>query len=176
MRCFASRLRTYSFNSSPEASSLSIDQSLLECNTILEISDTDSETEPSLSQEVSSHQKGVAAESLWAGHAVQANRSLAAVLTVEQPIVVNVTDGLLSTLQDLVDGEELSAAGSELINNLGGEGSIVYTEIKVILHSPVHFTSKYIPRTGKSECCCKQKRRQTIPQSKFSRILQFSSE
>ena len=176
MRCFASRLRTYSFNSSPEASSISNDQSLLEGNTILEMSDTDSETEASLSQEVSSHQKGLAAESLWAGHAVQANRSLAAVLTVEQPIVVNVTDGLLSTLQDLVDGEELSTAGSELINNLGGEGSIVYTEIKVILHSPVHFTSKYIPRTGKSECCCKQKRRQTIPQSKFSRILQFSSE
>ena len=171
---FPARLQTYSFNSSPEATSN--DQSLEECNTVLETSDTDSETEPSLSQEVSSHQKGLAAESLWAGHAVQANRSLAAVLTVEQPIVVNVTDGLLSTLQDLVDGEELSAAGSELINNLGGEGSIVYTEIKVILHSPVHFTSKYIPRTGKSECCCKQKRRQTIPQSKFSRILQFSSE
>ena len=135
MRCFASRLRTYSFNSSPEASSLSIDQSLLECNTILEMSDTDSETEPSLSEEVSSHQKGLAAESLWAGHAVQANRSLAAVLTVEQSLVVNVTDGLLSTLQDLVDGEELSAADSELINNLGGEGSIVYTEIKVMQHN-----------------------------------------
>ena len=109
------------------------------------MSDTDSETEPSLSQEVSSHQKGLAAESLWAGHAVQANRSLAVVLTIEQPMVVNVTDGLLSTLQDLVDGEELSAAESELINNLGGEGSIVYTEIKVmrqILYSPPHFASK----------------------------------
>ena len=95
------------------------------------MSDTDSETEPSLSQELS-HQKGLAAESLWAGHAVQANRSLIAVLTCEQHLVVNVTDGLLSTLQDLVDGEELSAADSELINNLGGEGSIVYTEIKVV--------------------------------------------
>ena len=106
------------------------------------MSDSDSETEPSLSQEVSSHQKGLAAESLWAGHAVQANRSLAAVLTIEQPIVANVTDGLLSTLQDLVDGEELSAAESELVNNLGGEGSIVYTEIKVILYSPVRFIKR----------------------------------
>ena len=95
----------------------------------METSDTDSETEPSLSQELS-HQKGLAAESLWAGHAVQANRSLTTVLTMEQPLVINVTDGLLSSLQDLVDGEELSAADSELINNLGGEGSIVYTEIK----------------------------------------------
>ena len=127
---FPARLQTYSFNSSPEATSN--DQSLVECSTVLETSDTDSETEPSLSQEVSSHQKGLAAESLWAGHAVQANRSLAVVLTIEQPMVVNVTDGLLSTLQDLVDGEELSAAESELINILGGEGSIVYTEIKVM--------------------------------------------
>ena len=95
------------------------------------MSDTDSETEPSLSQELS-HQKGLAAESLWAGNAVQANRCLTAVLTVEQPLVVNVTDGLLSSLQDLVEGEELATAESELVNNLGGEGSIVYTEIKVM--------------------------------------------
>ena len=95
------------------------------------MSDTDSETEPSLSQELS-HQNGLAAESLWAGHAVQANRSLTTVFTVEQPLVVNVTDGLLSSLQDLVEGEELATAEAELINNLGGEGSIVYTEIKVM--------------------------------------------
>ena len=105
----------------------------------MEMSDTDSETEPSLSQELS-HQKGLAAESLWAGHAVQANRSLTAVLTVEQPLVVNVTDGLLSSLQALVEGEELATAEAELINNLGGEGSIVYTEIKVILHRIFYFT------------------------------------
>ena len=96
----------------------------------METSDTDSDTEPSLSQELS-HQKGRTSESLWAGHAVQANRSLTAVVTVEQPLVVNVTDGLLKTLHNLVEAKEASAAGSELINNLGGEGSVVYTEIKV---------------------------------------------
>ena len=109
---------------------MSNDNSLLEGENIMETSDTDSETEPSLSQELS-HQKGLASESLWTGHAVQANRSLTAVVTVEQPLVVNVTDGLLKTLHGLFKAKEASAAGSMLINNLGGEGSIVYTEIKV---------------------------------------------
>ena len=114
---------------SPEVTSN--DHSLLEGENILETSDTDSDTEPSLSQELS-HQKGLASESLWAGHAVQANRSLTAVVTVEQPLVVNVTDSLLKTLHGLVEAKEApAAAGSELINNLGGVGSIVYTEIKV---------------------------------------------
>ena len=119
-----------SLTCSPEAASN--DQSLTESgDNILEMSDSDSETEPSLSQELDSNQKGLTAESLWSGHVVQANKSLAVVLTVEQPLVVNVTDGLLSSLQDLVEGEELSEAEPELINNLGGEGSVVYTEIKV---------------------------------------------
>ena len=120
------------FLDSPEVTSN--DHSLLEGDNILETSDTDSDTEPSLSQELS-HQKGLASESLWAGHAVQANRSLTAVVTVEQPLVVNVTDGFLKTLHGLVEVKETSAAGSELINNLGGEGSIVYTEIKVAQNS-----------------------------------------
>ena len=119
-----------SLNCSPEAASN--DQSLVEVgDNILEMSDSDSETEASLSQELDSNQKGLTAESLWSGHVVQANKSLAAVLTVEQNLVVNVTDGLLNSLQDLVEGEELSEAEPELINNLGGEGSVVYTEIKV---------------------------------------------
>ena len=143
-----------SLTCSPEAASN--DQSLMESgDNILEMSDSDSETEPSLSQELDSIQKGLTAESLWSGHVVQANKSLAAVLTVEQPLVVNVTDGLLSSLQDLVEGEELSEAEPELINNLGGEGSVVYTEIKVskniLIGQKKYNFAKLFFRTDKSE-------------------------
>ena len=127
---FSSLTNVYQLFSHDSPEVMSNDNSLLEGENILGTSDTDSDTEPSLSQELS-HQKGLASESLWAGHAVQANRSLTAVVTVEQPLVVNVTAGLLKTLHGLVEGKETSAARSELINNLGGEGSIVYTEIKV---------------------------------------------
>ena len=127
---FSSLTNVYQLFSHDSPEVMSNDNSLLEGENIMETSDTDSDTEPSLSQELS-HQKGLASESLWAGHAVQANRSLTAVVTVEQPLVVNVTDGLLKTLHGLVEGKETSATGSELINNLGGEGSILYTEINV---------------------------------------------
>ena len=62
---------------------------------------------------------------------VPADQHLVAAAKLVLNLVVNVTDGLLSSLQDLVEGEELSEAEPELINNLGGEGSVVYTEIKV---------------------------------------------
>ena len=97
-----------------------------------ENSATDSESEASLSQELSTQRDRAA--SLWAGHLAKTSRSLSAVLSVEEPLILNITDTLLSSLHGLVTEDSFKPSEASLVNSLGVEGEIVYTEIKVMIN------------------------------------------
>ena len=64
-------------------------------------------------------------------------RSLSAVVTCEHPILLNISDSLLSGLQSLSSEETFQPIGSLLTNNLGLDGTMVYTEIKVTIEGTI---------------------------------------
>ena len=48
-----------------------------------------------------------------------------------EPVAVNVTCSLLASVKGLLEGDSLRPSQERLVNDLGLEGQIVYTEIKV---------------------------------------------
>ena len=48
-----------------------------------------------------------------------------------EPGTVNVTSSLLASVKGLLEGDSLRPSQERLVNDLGLEGQIVYTEIKV---------------------------------------------
>ena len=48
-----------------------------------------------------------------------------------EPVAVNVTSSLLASVRGLLEGDSLRPAEERMVNDLGLEGQIVYTEIKV---------------------------------------------
>ena len=95
-----------------------------------EISTTDSESEMSVSHELSDQKKPDKA--LWASDMAETNHSLSMVVTCNQALVLNVSSGLLASLGDLIEKETFSLTTARITNNLGVPGTVLYTEIKVI--------------------------------------------
>ena len=70
-------------------------------------------------------------ESLWSGHLCQSAKNCSAILTSNDPIVFNVSDSVLESVKSILKEQNFKKNSSSLVNQLGYEGDIVYTEIKV---------------------------------------------
>ena len=85
------------------------------------------ESESSCSKEVDGGR-----EKLWSGHLSQHAQNCSVIMTVDDPIMVNVSDQALESVKSVFKDRKFKKSSSSLVNQLGHNGDIVYTEIKVI--------------------------------------------
>ena len=71
-------------------------------------------------------------EKLWSGHLCQNAKNCSTVLTSSDPIVFNVSDTAIESIKSVLSEERFKKSSSALLNELGHDGDIVYTEIKVL--------------------------------------------
>ena len=71
-------------------------------------------------------------EKLWSGHLCQNAKNCSAVLTCSDPIVFNVSDRAIESVKSVLSENGFKKSSSALLNELGHDGDIVYTEIKVL--------------------------------------------
>ena len=71
-------------------------------------------------------------EKLWSGHLCQNAKNCSAVLTSSDPIVFNVSDRAIESIKYVLSENMFKKSCSALWNQLGHDGDIVYTEIKVL--------------------------------------------
>ena len=87
------------------------------------------ESESSCSKEVDGGR-----EQLWSGHLSQHAQNCSVVMTVDDPIMLNVSDQALESVKSVFKHNKFKKSSSTLVNQLGHNGDIVYTEIKVIVN------------------------------------------
>ena len=71
-------------------------------------------------------------EKLWSGHLCQNAKNCSVVLTSSDPIVFNVSDRVIESINLVFSENKIKKSTAALLNELGHAGDIVYTEIKVL--------------------------------------------
>ena len=83
------------------------------------------------SESSSSKDMNTGREKLWSGHLCQNARNFSVILTSEDPITVNVSDQAVESVKSILKAKKFKKSVPALVNLLGHNGNIVYTEIKV---------------------------------------------
>ena len=112
-------------------------------STVHSLKDSGSEKMSSFDESESSSSKDLdtGRERLWSGHLCQNAKNCSAVFTSSDHIVFNVSDQVIESVQSVLKEDKLKKSVPSLVNELGLDGDIVYTEIQanmiILYHRPL---------------------------------------